>query len=524
MCDDQSRATGVRFTVVGAGGVVLADSFHRTTGAWPPLADVELEAAMTTGKGSDVRRSHVLGGRALYVAVAGPEGGGIAAVRCARKLQLSPSASRTAAVHVGTAAVAVLGSVLAFSLVLDRRIAIPLRQLENGTAELASGNLKAPLPACSSVEMDRLAGAINAMAEQLASRLAAVRSEHHELEAIVSSMIEGVMAVDQEQRVFKVNHAVADMLGVAESDLLGKRLENALRNTALAELVASTLAANEPVEGEVTLFGREDRILSIHGTQLFGDEDSRNGAVIVFNDITRIRRLEMMRRQFASNVSHELKTPITSIQGFVETLLDGTLEESPEDVRHFLEIILNQTKRLNAIMEDILLLSRVEQGRAEFAKGLERVSTDEVVMSALEQCRNKAEEKGIVLLAECPESFAIEAHPRLLEQALVNLLTNAINYSPQGETVTVRASVDDEGVKLNVIDNGTGISRDHIPRLFERFYRVDKARSRQLGGTGLGLAIVKHIVTAHAGFIDVASEIGKGSTFTITLPSQAKGA
>jgi len=241
------------------------------------------------------------------------------------------------------------------------------------------------------------------------------------------------------------------------------------------------------------------------------------GPLIVINDVTNIRRLESIRRDFVANVSHELKTPITSIEGFAETLLDGALEE-PEDARRFVEIINKQASRLHAIVEDLLALSRVEQEAKREEILLQELPVVDVLQSAILTCKPKAEREGVVTSLVCEQGIMAQMNPALLEQAVINLLDNAIKYSGQGCAIRVEAEKQPGEVLIRVCDNGVGIAKQDVARIFERFYRVDKARSAKLGGTGLGLSIVKHIISAHHGHVSVESSLGKGSTFTIHLP------
>jgi two-component system phosphate regulon sensor histidine kinase PhoR len=238
---------------------------------------------------------------------------------------------------------------------------------------------------------------------------------------------------------------------------------------------------------------------------------------VVLNDITRLQRLETIRRDFVANVSHELKTPITAIKGSVETLLSGVMSEA-ESATRFLEIIARQADRLNAIIEDLLALSRIEQEEERIGIQLTSVAVRDVLQSAALSCQLKARDKQVTLSIDGPDDLHFPVNAPLLEQALINLIDNAIKYSPDGGEVQLTARADATGLTITVRDFGCGIAREHLPRLFERFYRVDKARSRKQGGTGLGLAIVKHIIQAHGGQVQVDSTPGEGSLFTLRLP------
>lgn len=522
-CSAFPGAVKARFTIINLQGKVLADTAENPLIMRNHADRPEINAASTEGFGSAIRYSNTLKRNMLYVAQPIRMNGQIVGVvRTAQRLAFMEEqlAGTLTKLIFGSVAVCVLALLL--SIWLARSITGPLQELQAGTARLAKGNLETHLGAYNSLEMQGLAKGINKMADQLAARLKAIQQEHSELQAVVSSMIEGVMAVDENQKVFKANSAAARIMEVQPEELIGNSLGVVVRNVKLEELVTQTLSTPDNVEGEVIFYGDTDRIVRVHGTRLDTGDPARQGAVIVLNDITRLRRLESMRRQFASNVSHELKTPITSIQGYVETLLDGALEENPDDVRGFLEIILRQTKRLNAIMEDILMLSRIEQDDGDISKMMTPLDVRIPVKGAVDQCHEIASAKGIQFLVECPEAAAVKGHPRLLEQAIVNLLNNAVNYSPRDESVSITVEETKAGdIAIHIQDHGIGIARDHLGRLFERFYRVDKARSRDMGGTGLGLAIVKHIIQLHNGRVEVISAPGKGSTFTLVLPGGA---
>jgi two-component system phosphate regulon sensor histidine kinase PhoR len=284
-------------------------------------------------------------------------------------------------------------------------------------------------------------------------------------------------------------------------------------------MAQAVLAGEAPVERDVQLGPLADTWLQVRASGLRGPDGARIGALLVLDNVTRLRKLETMRRDFVANVSHELKTPITSIKGFVETLLHEQLEDKDNSLR-FLGIILRQVNRLDAIIGDLLMLSRLERGSEEQTIQIQCESLAEVLCAAVEMCEKKAADKSMRLDLECPADLQAEINAPLLEQAVTNLIDNAIKYSGAGAAVRIAASHEGHAVVICVQDQGCGIEPVHLPRLFERFYRVDRARSRELGGTGLGLAIVKHIVAAHRGSVRVESTVGRGSTFFISLPQE----
>jgi two-component system phosphate regulon sensor histidine kinase PhoR len=336
-------------------------------------------------------------------------------------------------------------------------------------------------------------------------------------------MVEGVLAVDREQHLLTVNNAAFVLLGMQRTELQGKYLPEVVRCPALHKLVDTALRQEAPVEGEIVLHDENrERVVQVHGTALHDATGARTGAALVLNDITHLRRLEGVRREFVANVSHELRTPITSLKASVETLLDGAVQDK-DNADRFLQIILRHADRMNAIINDLLLLAQMDQaernGGTQAPLDWKAVPAQDLVQAALRTCAVKAEKKGIPITHDCQAGLSVRCDPHLVEQALINLLDNAINYSDAGKAVKVTARTDGADALIAVQDQGCGIPSNHVTRIFERFYRVDKARSREQGGTGLGLAIVKHIVQVHGGTVTVESEVGKGSTFTVRLPA-----
>jgi two-component system phosphate regulon sensor histidine kinase PhoR len=404
------------------------------------------------------------------------------------------------------------------SLFVSRRISKPLERIKQGAERFAAGDFSYRLHSIVSAEIGSLAETMNQMAAQLEERLQTVSKERNQREAVLSSMVEGVLAVDTDGQIISLNKAAAQFFNVFRPETApGRSIEEVFRNVKLQRFVAEVLEGQEARECELVVQNNQTYYLQARGTNLLGVQNSRIGAVVVFNDVSRLRRLENLRRDFVANVSHELKTPITAIKGFVETLLDGAIKD-PIEAERFLKIVAKHADRLNAIIEDLLMLSRLEQDGTE---GMEMQKTGlcGLVNSAVEVCARRAAEKNITIRVECSKELTATVNPPLIEQALINLIGNAVKYSADGKSITVNACAEKGRIVLSVKDQGFGIEEKHLERLFERFYRVDSGRSRQEGGTGLGLSIVKHIAQAHGGTVSVQSRYGEGSTFSVFLPA-----
>jgi two-component system, OmpR family, phosphate regulon sensor histidine kinase PhoR len=401
--------------------------------------------------------------------------------------------------------------------VVVHRITGHVLRLKKDADRFGEGDLTTLSDITASAEFGSLAESMNNMAASLHRHIESVTKQRNEIEAVLSAMVESVLLVDVNQRVLRVNQAAEGLFGITGERVRNRSIQECIRNTDLHRFVATTLAGEEPVEGDLVFIGDPDRFLQAHGVNLRDVDGKSGGALVVVNDVTRLKTLEIIRRDFVANVSHELKTPITSIKGFLETLREGAIHD-PENAERFLGIIMRHTDRLSMIIEDLLSLSRIETDTQKGQIVLEEGPLEPVLEAVAKSCRKKAEAKDIHL--DFATAAAISAHinPTLLEQALVNLVDNAIKYSEPARTVKVEARKGPDEITIQVRDQGYGISREHLARIFERFYRVDKARSRKVGGTGLGLAIVRHIVNAHGGKITVQSSPGQGSTFTVHLP------
>ena len=446
-----------------------------------------------------------------------------ASVRVSVPRRLIEESLNSLYVRIGGIGILIMLGAVMIGLIISRRITTPIRMIQNGAARFASGNLEYRLHIEGILELEQLAASMNVMAGQLDERMRTVESQRRELEAILSSMIEAVIVVDNEERLIKYNSAAAELFDLGEQSGATPSIQTVIRNPDLHRLIRKSLASSIPIDSEIVLHHKEDRVLKVHGAALNGAHGEPIGALIVMHDVSNIKRLETIRQEFVANVSHELKTPITSIMGFIETLRSGAMND-PAAAERFLEIIARQSERLGRIIDDLLSLSRIEMDAKATTIVFESVQLLKIVNQAVSACQEQAAIKNMTVDVAVPESLRIDANPPIFEQALINLIDNAIKYSEPGKPIRIIGQESGSVVEISVIDQGYGIGRDHLPRIFERFYRVDKARSRKLGGTGLGLAIVKHIVLAHGGTLDVNSVPGEGSTFRIRIhASDSKG-
>jgi len=519
-CKELGQRANVRITLVSPTGEVIADSITSSDALENHANRPEISAALQGNTASSHRISSTVGEMMQYVAMPLEHDQKIhGAIRVALPVRFIEDTLQGMYLRMGIAGllVALLAGVLSYGAV--RRVIAPLEALKQGAQRFAQGELTNRLKVSEVQEFAAMAESMNAMASQLDERMVSVVRQSNELRALLGSMVESVLAVDHAGRILSINHAAARLLNIEPNRVRNQPISSVLRNPELLQFVGRALASTEPIESEINLHHLgEQKLLQAHGAVLADTDHTPIGAVVVLNDVSRMRRLEAVRRDFVANVSHELKTPITSIKGFVETLLDGA-KDSPEDLERFLNIIARHADRLNNIIEDLLTLSSLDASQYEADGFLIGGSVAGVLRGATQLCSQNASAKHINLNIECPEDLRARMNPPLLEQGIVNLIDNAIKYSGEDSTVTISALQIENEVHIRVRDEGPGISSEHLPRLFERFYRVDKARSRGVGGTGLGLAIVKHIAQSHGGRVSVESQPGHGSTFTIALQS-----
>ena len=513
------KKTETRITIILTNGIVLADSNEDPARMDNHARRPEIAAALKGNKGVSTRYSRTLQQNQMYVALPVMKNDEvIGTVRTAIPVTEIDATLASAQGKIAVAGFLIALVLAVLSLFLARRITRPLEQMRQGAEQFAKGQLDRRLSTSGAEEVAALAEALNNMAAQLDERFQTVIRQRNELEAVLSSMIEGVLAVDNNEHILRLNKAAAELFETDMAQAIGRPMQEVLRKAELQQFLSDALRASDPIERNLTLLADNREIeLQAHGTPLLSGQQEKIGALVVINDVTRLQRLESLRRDFVANVSHELKTPITAIKGWAETLQggDGSLSE---DQQQPVEIIVRQADRLNAIINDLLDLSSIEQEQERAAIELQPVAIRSVIEAAIQSCSVEIKQKGVEIVIDCSDVLEVAINPPLLEQALVNLLNNAIKYSPENGKIVIDADINKTEFSLAVRDFGCGIPKEHLSRLFERFYRVDPARSREMGGTGLGLAIVKHIAQAHSGRVEVDSVVDEGTTFTLLLP------
>lgn len=517
-------ADSVRFTWIADDGAVLADTHHAPAGM-PSQRDLpEVREARRRTTGFAVRPSAMSGGpiaclaRRLPPGAIGIDGRPAAFLRAA--VPLGGSRPADASLHRTLLATALLLTAVSGGalLLLHRGVRHAIAQVTLGVRRCAAGEFTRRIDPRNAGETRELSEAMNALSADLDRRISQLERQRDEQRLILQSMSNGVVALDLEHRVLSLNEAAERMLRLSGDGSRGRLLVEIARQPALDRLVHRAVAEGGQVRGEVTLEGEPRLIVEATAQPLRSGHQETAGVLILLNDVTQLRRLETLRSDFAANVSHELRTPITNIKGYVETLLEvGT--DDQDQTRRFLEVIKGNSDRLAAIIEDLLSLARLEQPGAREAIERTEVTVVSICAEVLGSLAATARAKSISIEVDVDRRLRVRVNRHLMEQALANLVSNAIKYSRPQTTVVIRAHAVEPGrVRITVRDHGPGIAAEHLPRLFERFYRVDKARSRELGGTGLGLAIVKHIALVHGGTISVETTVGEGSSFILEVP------
>ncbi len=513
-------AIPTRVTFIAKSGDVLADSLRDVAQFENHSDRIEVIEAFQKGTGKSMRASKSYQAEMMYVALRaeGIRPGEPFVIRIS--MPLDAVRARLAHLRQLILTAALLTALLALGLAfwLTRRTVQPVRDLIRGAQEIASGDYGQRVYAGGTSEVAQLARTFNHMSERLAAQFAQIDEDRQQLRTVLSSMVEGVIAIDNEQKILFANDRAGHLLEFAPRAAVGRRLWELIRQRTLQDAIESALSLDDNPVHTVSLGLPGSRSFLVQVAHLPGAPS--RGAVLVFHDDTELRRLERLRQEFVANVSHELKTPLAIIKACVETLIDGGVEDA-EFRGRFLDRIADQAERLHNLIIDLLRLARIESATEAFT--MEEHDLGILVGSCLERRRTLAEGKKQTLRSVPPPDnqgpAIVWVDDEAIEQILDNLVDNALKYTPEGGTVEVEWGRRGDAVVLEVRDTGIGIPEAELSRIFERFYRVDKARSRELGGTGLGLSIVKHLVQAMQGTVEAKSVVGQGSTFTIRLPA-----
>ena len=513
--------TGLRVTFIDPEGRVLGDSDAEASQMGNHLNRPEIRDALETGKtGTSVRTSSTFNEELIYVAAPLYDGDTLKGlVRLSTPLDEAKSHIRQMWSHLFAAFILLFfaASIISYRAALE--LTRPLDKIMRVANQIAQKNYKTRVDRLPKDELGQLGKAINKMASSLEQQVERLQENEARLKSVLDNMNVGVLMIDKEERIVLVNPSAEEMLGFTHRELYGRKYDRAKQPIELTRLIEESLKQRAFIRDEIVLYFPNERIIEVNLVPMSARDGEWGGILVALHDITDLRRLEKVRSEFVANVSHELKTPVAALKGFAETLLAGAIDDR-ETARSFLQIIHDESERLNRLIMDILELSKIESKRIPL--NFSPVHLSEFVGQTLEMMKSEAQKKQISLSMEVPESLYLEADEDRLRQILINLLSNGISYTPNGGSVKVTAETiqdgENEKVRISVKDTGIGIPKSDLPRIFERFYRVDKARSRSSGGTGLGLSIVKHLVELHKGTIHVESRQGLGSTFMIDLP------
>ena len=522
-------SSGARVTLIAGDGHVIADSVNDAETSQDQAGQVEFEQALSQGQGRALRRSTILDRDMLYFALrhqaapntpsantsAGLNGGPTIVVRVAFPLSEAQQTIAGVSLRLWLASLLLLLFAGSGALLASRGVSTRIHRLEEFSHRVASGDFHPLEMENGGDELGDLARAFNETAARLAETIRVLTEERNQSSAILGSMIEGVAVINPQERVIFSNRAFSQILGLDAVPIEGRPLVEVVRQSDLLVVIKKVLVEHAQVSSEVVVGTVRPRSFAVTAAPVRATGPS--GAILVLHDISELRRLERVRQDFVANVSHEFRTPLTAIQGFAETLLGGALED-PAHRQHFVEIIRNHAARLARLTEDLLKLSRIEAGKLDLE--FRPVSVYQLVQSCVETARFKAERRQLTLEIRIPEGLPnVRGDSNGLQEVLQNLLDNAVQYTPSGGRVEVSAANEGDKVRVTVSDTGIGIPQAEQERIFERFYRVDAARSREAGGTGLGLSIARHIVEAHGGRLWVESAVGEGSRFHFSIPA-----
>ena len=521
ICKKVGRETGNRVTFVAADGSVLGDSHEEIALMENHLQRPEIQKALEQGSGAAQRFSSTIDKDMYYLALLmddlNPEAG---FVRLSVPLShINDNIAQMRLILVSWLLLALFLAAL-LSLRFSRRLIRPLDEIGMVARAITSGDFDQRVQVQTRDELGVLGQTINRMGETLKEKVQQISREKSKLESVMSAMTSGVVLCDSRGTINFINEAAFKIFGLEGEKIVGLPLQAAIRNYLLYEKMQEVMHSREMKSFELNLFFPEPRVVQVHMVPITGDTGYEIISVLaVLHDITGIRSLERMRSEFVANVSHELRTPLTTIKGYAETLLDKDNRRDPEKVEHILTVIDKEAGRLARLLKDLLNLSQIESSKAVMKK--QKVDITPVVKEAVALLYKQAAEKSLQVELESPEQDipTITGDPDWLLQLFIDILDNSIKYTPAEGRITLTVTGQLSEVVVSISDTGIGIPSKNLPYIFERFYRVDKARSRSVGGTGLGLAIVKHIVDAHGGRVEVHSSVGEGTTFLVYLPA-----
>ncbi len=508
-------ATGARLTLIAPDGTVLADTEEDPTKMENHLNRPEIQKATTDNVGQVTRFSTTTNIRTIYFAktINGDPSRGF--IRLAYPLRTVSLLKLEIGQRISWIVLltALLTGIIAYLFL--RSLIKPLHNISIASQAIAAGDFTQKIAEEGALEIQELARSFNIMATDISQLLAKLTDERQQIEAILVSMDDGVVVSDAQGYLVLINPAAERIFQVHSTVVLGKHLLEVIRNYDLATAFEKTIKENSSSTQELRIFSPREMIISVNITPIRDVDGNAHGAVATIHDITTIRQLEQLRTEFVGNVSHELKTPLTAIRGFTETLL--TEEVDQETARHFLEVISTESQRLSRLINDLLDLSQLESAQTQLTVSL--VSLPKIAEGVVELLKDQLQQKNLQITLDFPAEFPlVHGDKDMLAQVFLNLLENAIKYTPTRGQIKIMGTFTADQIQIAVSDTGMGIQKQDLPRIFERFYRVDKARSRQQGGTGLGLAIVKHIIERHSGTVSVQSLPDQGTTFLITLP------
>ncbi|MFD2170116.1 two-component system histidine kinase PnpS [Tumebacillus lipolyticus] len=522
MISRTGMALAARVTLIDLRGNVMLDTLSDNESRQNQLDNPEVEAATNGSVGLHIRKVPYSAYNVLHLAVpVYGEHGPVAIMRMGVPLKGAHETLQALWGRIGMSLLIVAIVASLFGLRFAHGIAAPIEAITRSTRKIASGAFDERIHQRGRDELRVMADSINAMASRLSEQIEDLTQEKGKFEGILKHLVSGVIVVDRSGRVTLVNAAMERMIGSTAEELLQKWHWEGGYNFGLSAMIDEAILVGTAQKKEITLHKPVERTVEVHITPIFSNNGRIAGAIVLMHDVSEWRRLERMRSEFVANVSHELRTPITAVKGFSETLLDGALND-PEITRQFLQIIHDESERLKRLVTDLLELSKIESRFIVFQH--EPFDIVKLSQRTVEKYAHQAEGQGLTLHLDLPqEPVMLEGDADRIAQVLINLIGNAIAYTPSGGEVRVSVAEVEDEVVLTVQDTGIGIPAEDLPRLFERFYRVDKARARRSGGTGLGLAIVKHILEGHHGHVEVKSEVGKGSQFVIYLPKKQSG-